>query len=283
MTRTDRATFIAPIGIGIGHVVLVLGLLKWLGYPLDWFVSTAILQLISLILGLFLVAFIPVLVFARTRLVVPLGMGIAGFGIAIVAGLTTPHPEFATLGEDVLIVGPSYIGVYANGWYVWLLAYGLGGVCEYVIRTSIDGLADPLEFSGWHVPLDRQRGILFGCVTGLAHTVVVIILGIGGEGTLLSGWLLGWGLLGVLLLGSIPMLFLIQYQLISPLAGLVTIQLMTGVETLLTTSGTPVSSYLLFWPVYFVLMLLLVVGEYVLRWGHRKITTNCQMVWPVNR
>lgn len=271
MIQEERATLIAPIGIGAGHVIFILGLLRWLGYPLDWLTGTTILQLISLILGLFLVAFIPVLLFARTQLVVPLGMAIVGFGIAIVAGLMTPRPEFATLGENVLVMGPTYVGAYANGWYVWLLAYGLGGVCEYVVRSSINGFVDPPEFSSWYVPLDRQRSILVGCVIGLAHTVVSITLGIEGEGMLLSGWLLGWGLLGVLLLGSIPILFLIQYQLISPVAGLITIQLAIGIEILITTSGTPVSSYMLFWPVYLTLMLLFVIGEYVLRRGYQKV------------
>jgi hypothetical protein len=271
MMQTDRTPFIAPIGVGAGHVLLVFGLLNWFGYPLDWFVDTAVLQLIALIFGLFLIAFIPVLLFTCTRLVVPLGMGIAGFGIALVSGLTTPHPEFATLGDDLLTMGPFYVGAYANGWYVWLLAYGLGGVWEYAVRTSVDGLGDPLEFSGWHVSLGGPRSVLFGCMVGLVHATVIIILGIEHEGVLPSGWVLGWGLLGMLLLGSIPMLFLIRYQLISPLVGLVTILLMTGVETLSTTSGTPVSSYLLFWPVYFVLILLLVVGEYVLRWSHQKL------------
>lgn len=274
MTQGYRATFITPIGIGIAHVILVFGFLRWIGYPLNSLTDTAVLQFLSLIIGLFLVAFVPVLVFARVRLVVPLVMGTIGFAIAIIAGLTTPHPEFAILGEDVLIVGTSYVNIYANGWYVWLLAYGLCGVCEYFIRTSADSPVGPLGFSSWGVPLNRKQSVLFGCVVGLAHTVVIVSLGIGRSGALLSGWLLGWGLFGIFLLGSIPILFLSRYQLISPLAGLVTIQLTIGVETLATISGTPVSSYMLFWPVYLALMLLLVVGEYVLRWGYRKVAVS---------
>lgn len=269
--RTGRETVVVPSGIGVGHVLLVLGLLLWSGYPLDWFVGTALLQFLTQILGLFLLAFIPVLVFAQLRLGVPLGLSLIGFGIATVAGLMTPHPEFAPFGEDLLTVGRFYVGAYANGWYVWLLAYGLSGACEYVVRTTVDGLDEPLVFSRWQQPLDRLRSVPLWAVAGVAHTVVIIALGIGHEAALHSGLLLGWGLLGVFLLGSIPMLFLIRSQLISPLAGLVTIQLIIGVETLLATSATPVSSYMLFWPVYFLLLLLLVVGEYVVRWGHRDI------------
>ncbi|WP_164974669.1 hypothetical protein [Halegenticoccus tardaugens] len=272
MTRGDLATFITPIGIGIGHVMFVFGLMNWIGYPFYLFSGTRVLQIIFLILGLFLVAFVPVLIFARVRLVVPLVMGTIGFGIAIVAELTTPHPEFATLGEDVLIVGTSYIAVYTSGWYVWLLAYGLSGVCEYFIRISADGRVGSVEFSSRHVPFNRKQNVLLGCVVGLAHTAVIVCLGIGREGTLLSGWLLGWGVPGLLLLGSMSMLFLIRYQVISPLAELVSVQLLVGVEALATISGTPVSSYLLFWPVYLALMLLLVMGEHALRLGYRKVT-----------
>lgn len=272
MTEGNRATFITPIGIGIGHVMLMLGLLNWTGYPLDSVANTPVLRLVFLITRLFLVAFVPVLVFVRVRLIVPLIMGTIGFAIAIAASLATPYPEFVMLSEDVLIVGTSYVNVYASGWYVWLLAYGLGGVGEYFVRISADDRVGRLEFSSWHVPLDQNWRILFGCVVGLAHTIVIITLGIGREGALLSGWLFGWGIFGIFLLGFIPILFLIQYQLISPLTGLVTFQLTTGVETLVTSSGTPVSSYMLFWPVYFALMLLLVVGEYALRWDHRKVT-----------
>lgn len=281
--RESRATFIGPIGIGIGHVVLVFGLLNWLGYPLDSFAGHTHLQFSSLVIGSFLVAFLPVLVFARTRLVVPLGMGTVGLGIAIVAGLSTPHPEFVALGEDLLIVGTSYVGAYANGWYVWLLAYGLGGVCEYAVRTSVENLGDTLKLSARHVRLAGERSMLFGCVVGLAHTVVITILGIRHDGALLSDGLLGWGLFGMFLLGLLPMLFLIRHQLISPLAGLVAIQLVIGIETLTITNGTPVSGYMLFWPVYLLLMLLLVISEYALRWSHRKITVFRHTIQSTNR
>lgn len=272
MTLADRATVFGPIGVGVGHVTLVLGMLSRLGYPLDSFAGAAPLQLTSLIGGMFLVAFGPVLLFARTRLVVPLGMGVVGFGVAIVVGFTTPIPAFATLGEHVLVVGSSPVGAYANGWYVWLLAYGLGGGCEYVVRTSVDGLVDPKVFSSGHLPLDRQRSVLFGCVVGFAHTVVIVALGIGHERALLSGWLLGWGLLGTMLLGTMPTLYLLRYRLLSPFVGFVSIILAVGVETLTTTGGTPINSYLLFWPVYLVLLLVLAIGEYALRWGHRTAT-----------
>lgn len=269
--RGNRATVIGPIGVGIGHVILVLGVLHWLGYPLYSFAGTAILQHTALIGGLFLVAFVPVLLFTRTQLVVPLGMGAVGFGIAIIAGLVTPSPAFATLGEHVLVVGPTYLGSYANGWYVWLLAYGLSGVCEHAIRTRGDRGIDTQALSDWNFPLDRRQSVLFGCAVGLVHTAVFFALGLEQAGELPSGWVLGWGVLGTMLLGLIPILLLGRSQLIAPVAGLVAIVLATGIETVMTTDGTPVSSYLLFWPVYAVLLALLALGESMLRWGRRKM------------
>lgn len=272
MIRNNREMFLAPSGVGVGHVILVLGVLTWLGYPLVSFAATAIYQFGFLLVGLFLVAFVPVLLFTHTGLVVPLGMGTVGLSIAMITGLTTPHSEFTTLGENILVVDPSDMAAYANGWYIWLLAYVLGGVGEYVVRMAVDGFPEPQRFSGWHVQIDLRQCVLIGWVIGFAQTVVIITLGIRHEGTLLSGWLLGWGLLGTILLGAMPTLFLIRYQLISPFVGLITIILVIGAEGLTIASGTPVSSYLLFWPVYFVLMLLLATGEYALRWGYFTMT-----------
>ncbi|WP_231188884.1 hypothetical protein [Haladaptatus sp. DYF46] len=272
MTRDNRAMLLVPIGSGAGHVLLVLGVLTWLGYPFKSFATTAIYQFSFLLVGLFLVAFVPVLLFTRGRLVVPLGMSIVGLSIALIAGLTPPYPEFATLGENVLVVGPSDMAAYANGWYIWLLAYLLGGIVEYAVRMTVDSIPNPQQFSSWHVQIDRRRSVLIGCLIGFAQTVVIITLGISHEGALLSGWLLGWGLLGMVLLGMIPTLFLLRYQMISPFVGLITIILVIGVGSLTMVGGTPASSYLLFWPVYFVLMLLLAIGEYALRWGHHTMT-----------
>lgn len=271
MTQEDRSRFAGPIAAGAGHVILVFGLLSWFDYPLALFDGTAILQILVLIVGLFLLTFVPVLLFIRARLIVPIGIVPIGFGIAIVAEFTTPAPDFAALNNHVLVIGPTYLGTYANGWYVWLLAYGLGGLCEHAVRTHLNSIIDTQVLSGWHLQFDRRWSVLLGCAVGLVHAAVFITLGIERGGELLSGWLLGWGILGVTLLGSIPVLLLIRHQLIIPSVGLVAIVLTTGIEALTMTDGTPVSSYMLFWPVYFVLILLLAIGEWVLRLSYRRV------------
>lgn len=177
------------------------------------------------------------LLFVRTRLIVPLGLGVVGVGIAIAVGLTTPHPEFTTLGTQVLVVGSPFVGAYAEGWYVWLLAYGLGGLCEYVVRTSVDERAGSQVLGDWPIQFAQHQRVLFGGGVGLTHVIVFITLGLE-HGELLSGWLLGWGLFGVFLLGVMSALFLVRYQLIAPLGGFVIILLMTGVEALTMIRST---------------------------------------------
>lgn len=274
MTMNERFDTLAPIAVGIGHVVVVLGVMGLFGYPITAFNDgTGLLEVSSQVIGLFLLAFIPALLLRRVRLIIPISLVSFGFGGAILAEFLTPGPEFGALDGHTLTVGSSYLGMYADGWYVWLFACLLGGLCEYGIRWVIDGTSDPPIFRGINLPFGWRHSVLCGGVVGILHAAIFVALGIEREGMILSGLLLGWALGGAVLLGGVVTLLLVRYQLLTPLVVFVFIVIATGIEASSTAVGTPVSSYLLFWPVYVIATLIVAVGEYVFRRVGRIVTT----------
>lgn len=268
---TDRFETMLPTGAGVVHLVLVFGLMGLLDYPF-WPITdvTAAFEIFHRVVGVFLLAFVPVWLLTHVRLVVPAALVQLGLMVTIIAEFTTSGPTFASLDGHVLVVGSTVFGVYTTGWYVWLLTAAVAGSCEYVFRTRVDSLIGPPEFHDVKLPLDRRRSLVVGVLLGMAHATTFVTLGIEREGVMLEGVLFGWIFVGGILLGLVPMYLLVRHWLVGSAIGFMIIVFVTGVEILTTTVGTPATSYQLFWPAYIVVFLIIGVSEHTVRFVIRK-------------
>lgn len=261
----------AAVVVGAAHALVVFGAMLAVGYPLLAIDSLqAALEPGDLFVGLFLVGALAAFVARRWRLVSPvLAIGLGAL-LAVIAAVTTPGPEFATLESHTLVEGPTYLEWYADGRFVWLLAGVLAGAVEYVVRTSTPRLADPRAPTRV-LPLSWRPSLLAGLGVGVAHAVVVLGLAYrtGGEGVL-SGFLLGWGALGLVCLGAVPAIALVRYRLVVPMAILTVTVLAVGVDAVSATLWTPAESYALFWPVYALFLVFSAVVEALVRFLGRR-------------
>lgn len=268
-TTTDtRVASIASFAIGISHLVIVVGLMEILGYPVIALGDTAsLIGIVPRIAELFFLGFIPAVLLIRFRLVVPITLVSLGLCVAILAELLTPGPTVAVMDEHVLAVGFPVLRAYVEGWYIWLFGYLLGGLCEYSVRWPFDGTAGspPLSDLEFQFPLSRRGALGFGFVVGVLHAAVIFVFGFEHEGVVASGLLLGWGVGGAVILGATATVLLARHRLVVPVVAFAFVVIVTGIEAVMATVGTPVGSYQLFWPVYVVVFLMIGLCEYVVR------------------
>lgn len=169
---------VGPLAIALGittgglNLAVILVLYRQYGYPLPDGVA-----LVGFAATLFVLGFIPGFVSGHTRLVVPIvGFLVLLTGVAT-AEVTTPAPEWDTLGEYTVVVGDLYVSRWANDLQIWVALLLAGGVAEFALRDGYGLGAERLRnlptvpLSGYVVAwLAGGFGALFGA-TITVHTV----------------------------------------------------------------------------------------------------------------
>lgn len=274
MTTKNRLLYAAPLIAATAHLIIVHSMVVILGYPSGLFYDTVgLFETSHRTIGVLLLVGVPVALLVWVRLIVPTTLVSIGFIYVIIAELGLASPDIVQLGDHILIDGTAYVGMYATGWYVWLLAAILGGLCEFVVRTRRSwSLGSPVN-NGPDMPLNRSNAALLGVVFGVLHTVVFAVLAIEREGMLQMEPVLLWGLIGGVVLGGISVYLSVRMLLLGPLIAFGLIVVATGVEALSTIVGLPVSSYLLYWPVYLGIVLLVALIEYICQVTTHKVAT----------
>lgn len=274
MTTENRLMYTVSLIAATAHLVIVHSLMVVLGYPSGLFYDTVnLFETSHRIIGVLLLVGVPVALLVWVRLIVPTMLVSIGFICVIISELGPTSPEFVQLGDHILIDGTAYIGMYATGWSVWLLAAILGGLCEFVVRTRRSwSLGSPVD-TGPDMPLNRSNAALLGVIFGVLHTVVFAVLAIERERMLQMESVLIWGLIGGVALGGISVFLAVRILLLGPLIVFGLIVVATGVEALSTIVGIPVSSYFLYWPVYFGIIMLIALVEYLGRVTTQKVAT----------
>lgn len=228
-TQRDSQRSTALLGalfVGVVHTAVVGGVVARLDYPVQTFESLPG-GVAGAAVGLVTVVAVPVFVLLRYRVVLPALAATVGVAWPIYRAVTTPAPEFSTLGGYTIVDGTRYVDAYANGWYVWLLASVLLGLTEYVVRRDHEWLPSPARSTRLDQWLRREQvsARRLAAVVGVAHAAVFLLLagnsGYVRGGFLPSPWYVGlgvavWTLLGLLLVGGLPVYLLVRTRLVAP-------------------------------------------------------------------
>lgn len=224
-TQRSRVLLVALL-VGVVHTAVVVGVVARLDYPVQTFASLPG-GVAGAAVGLVAVVAVPAFVLLRYRVVLPGVAAIVGVAWPISREVTTPAPEFSTLGGYTVVDGTRYVDAYVNGWYVWLLAFVLLGLTEYVVRSDHEWLPSPARstrLDQW-VRREHQPALRLAAVVGVAHAAAFLLLasnsGYVRGGFLPSPWYVGlgvavWTLLGLLLVGGLPVYLLGRTRLVAP-------------------------------------------------------------------
>lgn len=268
--------------VGAAHAAGVWALVRTLDYPIDG-LAVAPGGTPGALVGLTLLAGLPAFLAARRRLVAPLVAAVLGVGWPVYRELTTPPPTFSTLGGHTVVHGPRYVDAYVDAWYVWLFAYGLVGLAEYVARADHSWLADPVRdarldalLSGG--PRSARRAFL---VVGAAHALVFLGLATDAGSFEPGGFLplpwsvglgvLAWTVVGLGVVGGVPAYLLSRWRLVGPTLGLAWLVRQTGWTHALPTPDGPLPVYFLGWVAFAFGLVGLGGIEVGLREGWRRV------------
>lgn len=274
--RGDRRALAVALLVGAAHAAGVAALVASLDYPVDS-LAGAPGGTAGALLGLAALLGVPTFLLVRYRLAVPLGVAAVGAGWPVYRELTTPAPEFSTLGGYTVVHGTRYLDGYVDAWYVWLFAYLLVGLAEHVVRTDLDRLPDPVRdgrldrlFRG-----DARSARRMALAVGAGHAAVFLWLAadwgyFAPNGYLPSPWyaglaVLAWTVLGLALVGGVPAFLLVRVRLVLPTVGLAWLVRQTGWTQTLPLPDDSLPIYFLGW-FFFAGLLLAAAGvEYGLR------------------
>lgn len=276
--RADSRAMAVALVIGVVHAAAVAALVRWLDYPLDA-LEHAPGGPVGALLGLTLLLAIPTFVAVRHGLVTPLLAAVLEAAWAVGREFATAGPEFSELGGYTIVIGPRYVDAYVETWYVWLLAFLLLGLVEYVVRVEFDRLPSPrvdvrLE---WLLGRDREAGLRVAAVLGVAHAAVFLLLAAESGyfvpgGFLPSPWYVGlgvlaWSVVGLVAIGGVAGFLLGRWGLVAPTVALAWLVRETGWIQQLPLPDDALPVYFLGW--FFFAGVLMVVGgvEYALRRG----------------
>jgi hypothetical protein len=288
--RGSRRTWelLFALFVGVVHAAVIAGIVARLDYPVKTFEYVPG-GVPGATVGLVAVVAIPVFIVLRYRIVLPILAAIAGAVWPVYQEFTTPPPEFSTLGGYTIIHGTRYVDAYVNGWYVWLLAYLLVGLAEYVVRSDHEWLPSPARterLEQW-TRRDHLAALRLATVVAVAHVAVFLLLAADSgyfapDGFLPSPWYVGlgvlaWTVLGLLVVGGLPMYLLVRTRLVAPIVVFAWLVRETGWAQNIPLPDDSLPVYFIGW--FFFAGVLLVVGsvEYALRlagqWtGHRPTT-----------
>ncbi|MFB6354041.1 MAG: hypothetical protein ABEJ92_08135 [Halobacteriales archaeon] len=256
--RDDRRALAVAVAVGLVHAAAIAALVARLDYPVDA-LATAPGGRVGALVGLVALVAVPAFVAVRGRLLLPLAAVVLVAGRSVGLALTTPPPEFSTLGGHLVVHGPRYVDGYVDAWYVWLFAALLLGLAESVARVDHDRLAAPARSAWLDRGLDGDGRLAFVAV-GVAHAGV--FLGLAADwgyfapgGFLPAPWyvglgVLGWTLLGLVAIGGVPALLLARWRLVTPTVGLAWLAWRTRWLQQLPLPDDPLPVYFLGWFVF---------------------------------
>lgn len=275
--------------IGGIHAAAIAGVVARLDYPVKTFEYVPG-GVPGAAIGLVAVVAVPAFVVLRYRLVLPIVAAVAGVVWPVYQELTTPAPEFSTLGGYTIIDGTRYVDAYVNGWYVWLLAYLLVGLAEYVVRSDHEWLSSPVRTERLEQWVRRAHlpAIRLATVVAVAHVAVFLLLAsdsgyFAPDGFLPSPWYVGlgvlaWTVLGLLAVGGLPTYLLVRTRLVAPTVVFAWLVRETGWVQNIPLPDDSLPVYFIGW--FFFAGILLAVGgvEYGLRlagqWSGYRPTTG---------
>lgn len=256
--RDGRRALALAVAVGLVHAAGIAALVARLDYPVDA-LAMAPGGRGGAVIGLVALLAVPAFVVVRHRLLFPLATVLLIGGWSVGRELTTPPPEFSTLGGHTVVHGARYVDGYVDAWYVWLFAALLLGLAEYVARMDHDRLPTPGR-SAWLGRLLDGDGRLAFVTVGVAHGAV--FLGLAADwgyftpgGFLPAPWyvglaVLGWTVLGLLAIGGVPALLLARWRLVTPTVGLAWLSWRVGWLQQLPLPDDPLPVYFLGWVVF---------------------------------
>lgn len=269
---------VAALVVGLAHALAIAALAARLDQPLDP-LATAPGGTVGALVGLVAALAVPTYLAARHRLVGPLVVAALAGGWAVARELTTPPPEFSSLGGHTVVSGTRYVAGYVDGWYVWLLAALLVGLAEHVARTDWDRLPAPAggtRLDRWLAPAPTGGAPVAAAIAAIHAAVFLALAADWGYfvpgGFLPSPWYVGLGVLawtvaGLAAVGAVAGLLLARWRLVAPTLALAWLVWTTGWAQQRPLPDDPLPVYFLGW--FFFAGVLLAVGstEHGLRWA----------------
>jgi hypothetical protein len=273
-TQRSRVLLVALL-VGVVHTAVVVGVVARLDYPVQTFEYLPG-GVAGAAVGLVAVVAVPVFVLLRYRVVLPGLAAIVGVAWPIYREFTTPAPEFSMLGGYTVVDGTRYVDAYVNGWYVWLFVFILLGLTEYVVRSDHEWLPPPARSTRLDQWARRKQlpALRLAAVVAVAHAATFLLLasnsGYVRGGFLPSPWYVGlgvavWTLLGLLLVGGLPVYLLGRTRLVAPSVAFAWLVSAVGWAQLTPRPDDSLPVYFIGW-LFFAGVLLVVGGaEYGLR------------------
>ena len=274
--RSSALTLALALGCGLAHVAVVLGVALTLGYAVGPGAYSP-LGIAWRYGGLALVAALPVYIWHRYRLVLPVLALFVTTGAILWLELTPPGPTFRDLAEVERLAEPTGIVVVEDGLYavrymtsaaVWTVGFLFLGVVEYVARMSWLRLPPSRSIPWLPVAPSRRRAVLVAATAGLLHAAVMgwlaIRLGVGVDAT--PTWLLAlYAGGGLWLLAAVPIYLLVGHRLVAP-ATLLALAVLFDVRAEMTGGvDGPHALYVGAWVVVLAVLLVVAGTEYALR------------------
>jgi hypothetical protein len=227
MVSRERLHLALAALVGLGHAVAVVAVVTRLDYPVDT-LGNVPGGVVGAVAGLVAVAAVPTWMLLRYRLVLPALAAVAGVAWPIYRSMTSPPPEFSTLGGHTVVHGPRFVDAYVDAWYVWTFAYLLVGLAEAVARLDSEWLPSVRRADA----LDRLRArdagsaLRVAAVVGVVNVAVFLLLaadwGYFAPGAFLpSPWYVGlavlvWTVCGLLAVGGVTAYLLVRWRLLTP-------------------------------------------------------------------
>ena len=274
---STRRRIVVSLLVGVAHATLVLTVALHLGYD----VAPSAYSPLGVgwrYGGLVVVAAVPAWLALRARLLSPLFALLLTTGYVLWMELTPPGPTFRDVAELERLAEPTGITVVENGLYivrymvnasVWTVGFLFVGLVEYVVRHTWTRLPSVPESIPWlSTPAPRRRAIAIASSGGLLHAAVMVWYA-SRLGVTMSGgfeWLLYlFGAVGMWVLATIPLYFLVRHRLVAP-ATLLTLFVLIDVHAAFTASvEDPHALYFGGWVLYLGILLVVAGIEYGLR------------------